>query len=58
MAIVDPHIKLVSNYKLHDEMIAQDFYVKTKDGGNYEGWCWPGKGLDNATTSKQIRPFS
>lgn len=55
---MDPHIKLVSNYKLHEEISARDLYVKTKDGGNFEGWCWPGKGLDNATTWKPSRTFS
>lgn len=44
MAIVDPHIKIESSYKLHDEIHARDLYVKNKDGGNFEGWCWPGKG--------------
>lgn len=46
---MDPHIKIESSYKLHDEIHARDLYVKNKDGGNYEGWCWPGKGLNNAT---------
>lgn len=43
MAIVDPHIKVDSNYKLYEEIRSRNLYVKTKDGGDYDGWCWPGK---------------
>lgn len=42
VAIVDPHIKVDSNYKIHNEIRSKGFYVKNKDGGDYEGWCWPG----------------
>uniref|UniRef100_A0A672N8N3 Glucosidase II alpha subunit n=1 Tax=Sinocyclocheilus grahami TaxID=75366 RepID=A0A672N8N3_SINGR len=42
VAIVDPHIKVDSGYKIHSEITSKDFYVKNKDGRNYEGWCWPG----------------
>ncbi len=51
VAIVDPHIKVDSNYKIHNELRSRGFYVKNKDGGDYEGWCWPGKGL---TTPHQL----
>lgn len=43
VAIVDPHIKIDNNYKIHSEIRSRGFYVKNKDGGDYEGWCWPGK---------------
>ncbi|XP_068182025.1 neutral alpha-glucosidase AB isoform X2 [Antennarius striatus] len=42
VAIVDPHIKIDSNYKIHNEIRSLGFYIKNKDGGDYEGWCWPG----------------
>ncbi|XP_012721548.2 neutral alpha-glucosidase AB isoform X6 [Fundulus heteroclitus] len=42
VAIVDPHIKIDTNYKIHNEISSRGFYVKNKDGGDYEGWCWPG----------------
>ncbi|XP_014903252.1 neutral alpha-glucosidase AB isoform X1 [Poecilia latipinna] len=42
VAIVDPHIKVDTNYKIHNEIRSRGFYVKNKDGGDYEGWCWPG----------------
>ncbi|XP_063237643.1 neutral alpha-glucosidase AB [Bacillus rossius redtenbacheri] len=40
--IVDPHIKRDSNYFLHNDAESNGFYVKTKDGKDFEGWCWPG----------------
>lgn len=42
VAIVDPHIRVDSGYKIHNEIHSKNFYVKNKDGGDYEGWCWPG----------------
>nr|XP_057919714.1 neutral alpha-glucosidase AB isoform X3 [Doryrhamphus excisus] len=42
VAIVDPHIKVDSNYKVHSEIQSRGFYTKKKEGGDYEGWCWPG----------------
>lgn len=44
---MDPHVKIDSSYKLHDEIRSRGLYVKTKEGGDYEGWCWPGKTLDS-----------
>lgn len=42
VTIVDPHIKVDSGYKIHSEIRSKNFYVKNKDGADYEGWCWPG----------------
>ncbi|XP_054648426.1 neutral alpha-glucosidase AB isoform X2 [Dunckerocampus dactyliophorus] len=42
VAIVDPHIKVDSSYKVHSEIQSQGYYTKKKEGGDYEGWCWPG----------------
>ncbi|CAH1118336.1 unnamed protein product [Phaedon cochleariae] len=42
VVIIDPHIKRESGYFLHEDALANDYYVKTKDGSVYEGWCWPG----------------
>lgn len=43
VSIVDPHIKVDSGYRIHNEIRSRGFYVKTKDGSDYEGWCWPGE---------------
>lgn len=40
--IIDPHIKRDSNYFFHNDCTDRGYYVKNKDGKDYEGWCWPG----------------
>ncbi|XP_008060643.1 neutral alpha-glucosidase AB isoform X2 [Carlito syrichta] len=42
VTIVDPHIKVDSGYRVHEELRNLGLYVKTRDGSDYEGWCWPG----------------
>ncbi|KAF4519178.1 hypothetical protein B566_EDAN008241 [Ephemera danica] len=42
VVIIDPHIKRETGYFLHDEATTNGYYVKNKDGNDYEGWCWPG----------------
>ncbi|CAG9861083.1 unnamed protein product [Phyllotreta striolata] len=42
VVIIDPHIKRESGYFVHEDALANDYYVKNKDGSVYEGWCWPG----------------
>ena len=42
MTIVDPHIKKDQSYWVHKDCTDKGFYTKNKDGGDYEGWCWPG----------------
>lgn len=42
VTIVDPHIKKENGYWVHEDCKAQGLYVKTKEGNDYEGWCWPG----------------
>lgn len=40
--IIDPHIKRDENYFLHQQCTALNYYVKNKDGADYNGDCWPG----------------
>ncbi|XP_066584343.1 neutral alpha-glucosidase AB isoform X2 [Prorops nasuta] len=42
VVIIDPHIKRDSGYFLHNDATNNGYYVKTRDGKDYEGWCWPG----------------
>lgn len=42
ITIVDPHIKRDSNYFFYQENHDLDFYVKTPEGNEFDGWCWPG----------------
>ncbi|XP_051957222.1 neutral alpha-glucosidase AB-like [Xyrauchen texanus] len=55
VAIVDPHIKVDSGYKIHNEISSKNFYVKNKDGGDYEGWCWPGNSGYPDFTNPEMR---
>ncbi|XP_012277240.1 neutral alpha-glucosidase AB [Orussus abietinus] len=42
VVIIDPHIKRDTGYFLHNDATSLGYYVKHKDGKDYEGWCWPG----------------
>ncbi|XP_064483870.1 neutral alpha-glucosidase AB-like isoform X3 [Ornithodoros turicata] len=42
ITIIDPHIKRESGYFIHSEATDRGYYVKNKDGNDYDGWCWPG----------------
>ncbi|XP_042296169.1 neutral alpha-glucosidase AB isoform X2 [Sceloporus undulatus] len=57
VSIVDPHIKVDSGYRVHNEIRSQGFYVKTKDGGDYEGWCWPGSAGYPDFTNPEMRAW-
>ena len=40
--IIDPHIKVDNNYYIYKEGKENDVFVKKPDGGEFNGWCWPG----------------
>ena len=42
VTIIDPHIKRDEDFTLHKTGREQGYYIKNKDGNDYEGWCWPG----------------
>jgi len=42
VTIIDPHIKREPNYAIHTAAQYHGFYVKNRDGNEYEGQCWPG----------------
>ncbi|XP_045781311.1 neutral alpha-glucosidase AB isoform X1 [Maniola jurtina] len=42
VVIIDPHIKREAGYFVHEDCTERGYYVKNKDGNDYEGWCWPG----------------
>jgi mannosyl-oligosaccharide alpha-1,3-glucosidase len=37
VVIIDPHIKRESGYFVHDDATSSGYYVKDKDGNDYEG---------------------
>ncbi|XP_041352622.1 neutral alpha-glucosidase AB-like isoform X2 [Gigantopelta aegis] len=40
--IVDPHLKKDDSYDVYTDAKSKGYFVKNKDGSDYEGWCWPG----------------
>lgn len=42
VTIIDPHIKKDSGYYVSQKANELDIFIKDKDGGLYDGWCWPG----------------
>jgi alpha 1,3-glucosidase len=46
VTIVDPHVKRDTSYYVHKEAQELGHYVRNKDGGEFDGWCWPGEGGD------------
>ncbi|KAM6188551.1 LOW QUALITY PROTEIN: neutral alpha-glucosidase AB [Sarcoramphus papa] len=57
VSIVDPHIKVDAGYRIHNELRSRGFYVKTKDGSDYEGWCWPGSAAYPDFTNPEMRAW-
>ncbi|XP_032872363.1 neutral alpha-glucosidase AB-like isoform X2 [Amblyraja radiata] len=57
VSIVDPHIKIDSGYKIHTALQSKNLYVKTKDGSDYEGWCWPGSAGYPDFTNPEMRSW-
>ncbi|VDO33383.1 unnamed protein product [Onchocerca flexuosa] len=42
ITIIDPHIKKDSNYHVYKEAKELGYFIKKRDGEEYEGHCWPG----------------
>uniref|UniRef100_A0A7S3PMI1 DUF5110 domain-containing protein n=2 Tax=Aplanochytrium stocchinoi TaxID=215587 RepID=A0A7S3PMI1_9STRA len=55
--IVDPHIKRDNQFSLHKEAEKNGYYIKTKDGKDFDGWCWPGSSSYLDFTSPKVRDF-
>jgi len=57
VTIVDPHIKRDSSYAVHSEAERLGYYVKTKDGSDFDGWCWPGSSSYLDFTDGRVREW-
>ena len=42
VTIIDPHLKADMGYSVYADAKRQGLFVKTKDGADFEGHCWPG----------------
>jgi len=45
ITIIDPHLKKDSNYPTYNEAVENNYFIKNKEGNDYEGWCWPGASM-------------
>lgn len=57
VTIVDPHIKRDDHYHVHKEATTAGYYVKNKDGADFDGWCWPGSSSYLDFTSPTVRQW-
>lgn len=55
VTIVDPHIKRDHNWGTHNEATSLGYYIKDKQGNDYDGWCWPGSSSYLDFTSEKVR---
>lgn len=57
IAITDLHLKKEAGYKPYDEGMAQDLFVKNKDGSVYAGPVWPGDSVFADFTLSRARAW-
>jgi alpha 1,3-glucosidase len=57
VTIVDPHMKRDDNYAFHKKATEKGYYIKNKDGGDYDGWCWPGSSSYLDFTNPEVRSW-
>lgn len=43
VVIIDPHIKIDPAYTIYSQGKSKDYFVKDRNGKDFEGVCWPGK---------------
>ena len=55
VTIIDPHIKRDGGYHIHQTATSRGFYIKDRNGGDLEGWCWPGSSSYLDFTSPEVR---
>jgi len=57
VTIVDPHIKRDEGWVIHKEAQSRGLYIKNKDGGDFDGWCWPGQSSYLDFTAAHVRAW-
>ncbi|KER23298.1 hypothetical protein T265_08783 [Opisthorchis viverrini] len=55
VTVVDPHIKQDSNWQLYNSAAGNNYYIKSREGSDYVGWCWPGSSAWPDFTSPVVR---
>ena len=57
VTIVDPHIKKDDSYPVFKEASGKGYFVKKKDGTDFDGWCWPGSSMYLDMLDPEIRKW-
>ncbi len=57
VTIVDPHIKRDNSWSTHKEATSLGYYVKNAQGGDFDGWCWPGSSSYLDFTADKVRKW-
>ncbi|XP_029426119.1 neutral alpha-glucosidase C isoform X2 [Nannospalax galili] len=57
VVISDPHIKVDPDYSVYAKAKEEGFFVRTPQGGDFEGVCWPGLSSYLDFTSPKVREW-
>ncbi|GAX83418.1 hypothetical protein CEUSTIGMA_g10843.t1 [Chlamydomonas eustigma] len=57
VTIVDPHVKRDHSYYIFQEAQSEGYFVKNPQGGDFEGWCWPGSSSYLDVTNPTVRAW-
>ncbi|PKU36957.1 hypothetical protein llap_12739 [Limosa lapponica baueri] len=57
VVIVDPHIKVDPTYTLYSQAKDKGYFVKDRNGKDFEGICWPGSSCYLDFTNPEVRKW-
>uniref|UniRef100_A0A8C5X8Y5 Glycoside hydrolase family 31 N-terminal domain-containing protein n=1 Tax=Malurus cyaneus samueli TaxID=2593467 RepID=A0A8C5X8Y5_9PASS len=57
VVIVDPHIKVDPSYTLYSQAKDKGYFVKDRNGQDFEGICWPGSSCYLDFTNPEVRKW-
>ncbi|KFU83540.1 Neutral alpha-glucosidase C, partial [Chaetura pelagica] len=57
VVIVDPHIKVDPTYTLYSQARDKGYFVKDRNGQDFEGICWPGSSCYLDFTNPEVRKW-
>ncbi|XP_029891272.1 neutral alpha-glucosidase C isoform X2 [Aquila chrysaetos chrysaetos] len=57
VVIVDPHVKIDPTYTLYSQARDKGYFVKDRNGQDFEGICWPGSSCYLDFTNPEVRKW-
>uniref|UniRef100_A0A8C0B8I7 GANC glucosidase n=1 Tax=Buteo japonicus TaxID=224669 RepID=A0A8C0B8I7_9AVES len=57
VVIVDPHVKIDPTYTLYSQAKDKGYFVKDRNGQDFEGICWPGSSCYLDFTNPEVRKW-